>query len=242
MATHLTSKKTHELVALQLRDRILSGELREGDRLPPEDELTEQLGIARTTLREALRVLESQGLLTIRRGRGGGPVVTHPSLESTAVGLAVALQLKGASLGDLDAARRVIELNVAASLAASHGPDDIAALNGAVAIADAAAQANDQEAFARAAARMHETLIERSGNTTLSTLSQLMHVLVSTYYSRGIQRADQRAMRRAVRSYRRLIELIEAGDADGAVAHWNSLMSYTVRGQDPTRLLHLPAD
>ena len=70
--------KAHERVANILRDRIVTGELAAGDRLPPEDELTTQFGIARTTLREALRVLESQGLLLIRRGRGGGPVVTHP--------------------------------------------------------------------------------------------------------------------------------------------------------------------
>ena len=82
------ARKTHEVVAGQLRDRILSGELQVGDRLPPEDELTEVFGVARTTLREALRVLESQGLITIRRGRGGGPVVTHPSLEPAAMALA----------------------------------------------------------------------------------------------------------------------------------------------------------
>ena len=81
MSTRKAPKKTHELVADKIRRQIVAGDLAEGERLPPEDDLTAQFGVARTTLREALRVLESQGLLAIRRGRGGGPVVTHPDLE-----------------------------------------------------------------------------------------------------------------------------------------------------------------
>ena len=236
------TKKTHEIVADRLRDRILSGDLKVGDRLPPEDELTEQFGTARTTLREALRVLESQGLLTIRRGRGGGPVVTHPSLESTAVGLAVSLQLRGTSMSDLDAARRMIEPQVAGELARRHDDDDIVALRAAVEAAEAAAKANDQAQFALAAANMHETLIERSGNITLTTISHLLHVLVGAYYSRGTQLSDQRSMGRAVRSYRRLVDLIEAGDAEAAISHWEALMAYTIAGHDPTELLRIPSD
>ena len=97
------TKKAHEVVADQIRQRIVAGELVEGQRLPPEDDLTAQFGVARTTLREALRVLESQGLLAIRRGRGGGPVVTHPDLEPISMALATVLQLQATTVGDLDA-------------------------------------------------------------------------------------------------------------------------------------------
>ncbi|MEI8241045.1 MAG: GntR family transcriptional regulator, partial [Actinomycetota bacterium] len=68
--------KTGEAVAAFLRRRIVRGELPVGTKLPTEEELTERFGIARTTLREALRVLESQGLIHIKRGRGGGGTVT----------------------------------------------------------------------------------------------------------------------------------------------------------------------
>ena len=57
------TRKAHEVVADQIRQQIVEGVLVEGQRLPPEDDLTVQFGVARTTLREALRVLESQGLL-----------------------------------------------------------------------------------------------------------------------------------------------------------------------------------
>src|SRR5262245_42996392 len=79
--------KTGEMIAERLRRQIARGELAIGERLPPEDELTAEFGIARTTLREALRILESQGLLEIRRGRTGGPVVTMPKIDSLAEGL-----------------------------------------------------------------------------------------------------------------------------------------------------------
>src|SRR3989442_5029833 len=109
--------KTGEVVAERLRRQIARGELTIGQRLPPEDELMAQFGIARTTLREALRVLESQGLLEIRRGRTGGPVVTMPRIDSLAEGLAVTLQPQATTAGDLDAARQLIEPRLAGRLA-----------------------------------------------------------------------------------------------------------------------------
>ncbi len=234
MAARKATKKAHEIVADQLRQQIVSGELSAGDRLPPEDELTVRYGIARTTLREALRVLESQGLLKIRRGRGGGPVVTHPNLEPAAKALSVSLQLQRTTIGDLDAARRMIEPQIAGQLARTRDAADIAALEAVVDEAHAAAERNDQAAFGITAATMHETLMERSGNNTMATLSKLLHEMVQAYYSRATYAVEQSQMRRAVRSYRKLIDLIRSGDSQGAAAHWEAQMSYTISGNDAT--------
>ncbi len=236
-----SAKKAHEVVADQLRQRIVNGELAAGDRLPPEDELTVQFGIARTTLREALRVLESQGLIAIRRGRGGGPVVTHPDLAPAATALAVSLQLQRTTVGDLDAARRLIEPQIARQLAITHSSDDIAALNSVIDEAAAAAENDDPVGFGSCAAAVHETLMERSGNNTMATISMLLHEMVQAYYRQGIANTDQRAMRRAVRSYRKLIVLIEAGDADAAVAHWEAQMSFTIGGHNSASLVTVSA-
>jgi len=235
--------KTHEVVADDLRRRIVRGELALGERLPPEEELTTQYRIARTTLREALRVLEYEGLLAIRRGRGGGPVVTHPDLAPAATALAVSLQLRGATVGDLDAARRMIEPQVAGQLALEHTPADLDALNAAIDIASAAAEADDTAAFALGALGVHETLMEVSGNDTMSTISSLLHELVTDYYARSSahQSTDQKAMRRAVRSYRRLVALIEAGDSDAAIEHWKAHMTYTISAQDQSQRLDMYA-
>jgi DNA-binding GntR family transcriptional regulator len=152
--------ETGETIAEGIRRQIARGDLPIGTRLPPEDELTAQYGIARTTLREALRILESQGLLEIRRGRTGGPVVTMPGIDSLAEVLAVTLQLQGTTAGDLDAARQLLKPQLTARLAKSHDADDLAALHVAVDQAAAAAAASDRVAFSVAALAMHETLID----------------------------------------------------------------------------------
>jgi DNA-binding FadR family transcriptional regulator len=227
-----STKRTHELVTDQLRQRIVNGELVEGQRLPPEDELTTQFGVARTTLREALRVLESQGLIAIRRGRGGGPVVTHPSLEPIAMALAVTLQINGTTIGDLDAARQMIEPQIAGQLAKNHDDSDLAALEASIDVAHDAAERYDGPAFGLAAANFHETLVERSGNHTLATVTKLLQNMVRAYYAINMHHVEQALMQRAVRGYRKLVVLIRDGDVDGAIAHWHATMSYTISARN----------
>ncbi len=227
------TRKAHEVVADQIRQQIVEGVLVEGQRLPPEDDLTVQFGVARTTLREALRVLESQGLLEIRRGRGGGPVVTHPDLDPISMALAVALQLQGTTVGDLDAARQMIEPEIARQLAQMHDAVDLSALGAAIDVAAAAADRADGPAFGLAAVEVHEVLVESAGNTTLATLTRLLQGMLRSYYSSGMDVIDPELMKRAVRGYRKLIRLIEAGDATGAAAHWRATMQYTIGARDP---------
>jgi GntR family transcriptional repressor for pyruvate dehydrogenase complex len=231
--------KTGEMIAERLRREIARGELGIGTRLPPEDELTVELGIARTTLREALRILESQGLLEIRRGRTGGPVVTMPRIDSLAEGLAVTLQLQGTTAGDLDAARQLLEPRLAARLAEVHDDHDVAALRAAAERAADAAAASDREAFAAAAIAMHETLIDRAGNVTLATISGLLHTLVARYYARSAARSSDGQMQRAVRSYRKLVRLIESGQAAAAEEHWRRQMTFTIDGWRADRSVDL---
>jgi GntR family transcriptional regulator, transcriptional repressor for pyruvate dehydrogenase complex len=227
-ASDQPTKKTGETVAAGIRRQIATGELVVGDRLPSEDELTETFGIARTTLREALRILESQGLIAIKRGRGGGPVITMPDLDRLAEPLAVVLQLRGTTVGDLDAARALIEPNMAAWLAKAHTPDDLAALRFAADEAVAAAEAVDAARFAAAAAAMHETLLLRSGNETLSVLSQLLHRLVVGRYVTATALATQPLMRRAAKSYTKLVQLIAEGHSDQARDHWELQLAWMI--------------
>ncbi len=72
--------KTAELVASSLRRQIIRRELVEGDALPPEADLMERFGVSRPTLREAFRVLESESLITVRRGSRGGAQIHAPDM------------------------------------------------------------------------------------------------------------------------------------------------------------------
>ncbi|MDO8361540.1 MAG: GntR family transcriptional regulator [Actinomycetota bacterium] len=228
MAASPRVHKTGEAVAGVLRRRIVNGELPIGTRLPTEEELTEAFGIARTTLREALRILESQGLIHIKRGRGGGGTVTMPDVSRLSESFAVVLQLQDTTFSDLDMARRLIEPELAAWLASSHDDDDLAALREAAEAAKEAADADDRNAFAAAASRFHTLIVERARNTTLALFSKLLNELVENRYLLGARRADKPLMQRAARSYAKLLNLIDTGDADGARRHWQQQMTYMI--------------
>jgi GntR family transcriptional regulator, transcriptional repressor for pyruvate dehydrogenase complex len=240
--TDSTSVKSGEAVARMLRSDIANGRLRSGDHLLPEDELMEHFGVARTTLREGLRILESQGLLTIRRGRHGGPQVTAPPVDRLAQGFAVHLQLEHTTIGDLDEARQLIEPALAARLARRHDKDDLDALTQAVELADEAAQRDDVAGFGEAVARVHRTLAERGDNHTLALVSLVLHQVVGQYYLVGARHSTQALRKRAVRSYRKLIQLIASGDAEGAASHWRKQLTFTADQSGRNRRLDVFSD
>lgn len=222
------SLKTGEMVAATLRQRIACGELLPGDHLPPEDELMAGFGLARTTVREGLRILESQGLLRIRRGRGGGGVVTVPDIDHLAQAFALRLQLQHANRHDLELAREILEPAIVARLAASHQEEDLAALAGAVDAATRAAEEGDRRGFLQAVTRVHHAISERAGSVTLTIISQLLEELVEHQYQTpggpSTHQLDQ-FIQRASRSYRRLVRLVRQGDAHGAAEHWQRYLA-----------------
>jgi GntR family transcriptional repressor for pyruvate dehydrogenase complex len=93
--------KAPDVLAEDLRGRIISGELAEGVALPPERELVSQTGMSRTTVREALRILEVQGLVRIRAGRSGGAFVQRPGAEALAATTDLVIRCRQTSLGEL---------------------------------------------------------------------------------------------------------------------------------------------
>lgn len=103
----IQATRTFEAAIEQLTEAIEHARLRHGDRLPGEGELAAALGISKPTLRQALRVLELSGLLTVKRGKGGGIVVASDLVPTVAISSAVALE-EGAAV-DVLRARRVLE-------------------------------------------------------------------------------------------------------------------------------------
>ena len=97
----LRPAKLAEMVAGVLRQRILDGELPDGAELPKQEDLLAEFGISQPPLREALRILESERLITVRRGNQGGAVVHRPSETAAASLVAMLLQSRDATLGQL---------------------------------------------------------------------------------------------------------------------------------------------
>src|SRR4249920_1360984 len=90
-----------EMVSDALRDRILSGELADGALLPKQEELLAEFGVSQPPIREALRILETEGLITVQRGNVGGAVVHRPQAAKAVFMLGMVLQSRRATLGDV---------------------------------------------------------------------------------------------------------------------------------------------
>jgi DNA-binding transcriptional regulator YhcF (GntR family) len=114
----LRQPRLAEVVAGALRERIVDEERGDGDLLPKQDELIEEFRISRPTLREALRILENEGLLTVRRGSVGGSVIQVPTAAASAYTFGLVLQSRRATISDLASAIKQIE-PISASLCAT---------------------------------------------------------------------------------------------------------------------------
>src|SRR5260370_36513854 len=101
--------KASDVLANDLRERILRGEVEEGTPLPPERELVLQTNMSRTTVREALRILEVQGLVRIKTGRAGGAFVQRPGEDSVASSLGLLIRARQGRRATLLEARAAVE-------------------------------------------------------------------------------------------------------------------------------------
>jgi DNA-binding FadR family transcriptional regulator len=228
--------KTAEIVAGTLRRQIVRGELNEGDSLPSETALMEYFGVSRPTLREAFRVLEAEALISIHRGSHGGARVHSPDGDVAARYAGLVLEHRGATLADVYEARIAIEPPCARLLATRRTKDDLAKLWAAVEEAEAAYEAglaNDIPAV-RIQNNFHSLLVDLSKNETIKVLwGMVRHIIDTTTISRVARDSGSAEERRAVhqgsRSHRRLVELIEARDAEAAETLWRKHLTETSR-------------
>ena len=206
--------------------QIVSGALAEGDSLGREPDLVERFGVSRPSLREALRILEAEGLITVVRGVLGGVIVHEPNESMTARTAALVLQARNVTVGDVHEARSVIEpaaVRIIASTARRKSVDELKAL-----VEEQRAVLDDPEAFGQANARFHERLVGLAGNQTLSIVAEMLNGIVAravTAVSQAKPRRNSLAIRRrGIRSQERLIELIAIGASYDAEAHWRAHM------------------
>lgn len=221
-----------EIVASSLRDDILSGKLREGDVLPRQENLFEDFGVSLPAVREAMRILETEGLVSVRRGNLGGAVVHLPSAERTARMIGMVLQSKRTTLRDVSGALLHIE-PVCASLCAERddrADEVVPALREA--LHAQRGQLDDPGAYTVLARRFHEALVDHCGNETLKlvigSLEAIWSAHESSVWGEATQRSSQepdfrrpeaQAMRMAaLRDHERILAAIERGDQEKATS------------------------
>lgn len=217
--------KTAELLAARVRKAIVRGDLKPGDKLPPEADLITEFEVSRPTIREAIRILEFEGLITVSRGARGGARVNAPSGDVVTRAAGLALQARGATLGDIYTARTLIEPHAARLAAELNKVAAAAALRTVLYHARAVAQ--ERTLLARAVAEFHRVLLAESGNVALSVVGQALQDIVERHiqlaYVRGKdagQGQSRKTTELGLRSQEKLIELIEAGNGAEAEAHW----------------------
>jgi DNA-binding FadR family transcriptional regulator len=243
--TGSASREKPQIIADELRSAIIAGELSEGDSLGQEPELVERFGVSRPSLREALRILETEGFITVVRGVRGGVVVHEPNERMTARTAAMVLQARNVSLADVSEARALVEpLAVRAIASKRRRRTAVAELRKLVDRQEAAI--DDPDAFAAANAAFHERLVSLAGNQTLSILAEMLHEIVARAVANVSHSDDAHGSasvrRRGIRSQRRLLELIDAGDAAAAEEHWRSHMSVVGKvmlGQEASTVVDL---
>lgn len=118
-------QKTTDVIIEQIRDVILSGHLKPGDRLASEKELIEQFGVSKATLREALRALEVMGLVQSRKGASGGLFITEVNLKTTIHSLMNFLHFRSLSVSELTMLRFMIEPMIVRIVASRITGDEI---------------------------------------------------------------------------------------------------------------------
>lgn len=206
-----------------LRERIIEGSLGDGDLLPKQDDLLEEFRISRPSLREALRILESEGLIRVRRGNVGGSVVEVPTAETSAYMLGLVLQSRRGTVTDLALAIKHIE-PITASLCALRADRRTAVLPALTEnLAQTAEAIGDGPAFTRLARDFHERLVASCGNETMILMVGALESLWSEQERRWAHLAESegrypqpRHQREVQAAHRSLVKAIEAGQADRA--------------------------
>jgi DNA-binding FadR family transcriptional regulator len=214
--------KAGELVAADLRRKIITGELKVGEPLPSEATLMAQFGVSRPTLREAFRILESEQLIRVLRGARGGARVLKPDPSVAARYTGVLLQSLGTPLADVYRARASLEesaIRLAGGRRLTSNVKELDRLHdeGNELIAQPTAFAEHDVVF-------HKAVVALAENTTLKLLADMLFGIIDAHNRAFIATHppgyELQANRTAQRAHAKLVRLLEAGDLEGAQQHW----------------------
>ncbi|GAA1267940.1 FadR/GntR family transcriptional regulator [Pseudonocardia aurantiaca] len=211
--SRVSAGRISEVIVEQIRDLIRQGRLVPGSRLPAERELCDRFGVSRVTVREALRVLEASGLVDIRIGVRGGPVVTAPSTDRVGEGITDLVTMSVFSAVDVTEARRVLELGVIPLACERADAADLAALTE---VCDRTQEALEQGTYrADLSSEFHCLLADATHNKAISMLARSLREPMAMSLDEARTAAPIMGAK-GLQEHRDLIEAIRAGEADAA--------------------------
>lgn len=219
----MASPRIAEIVADELRRQILDGELADGDLLPPQAVLVESFNVSLVSLREALRILETEGLVSVRRGNRGGAVIRTPTKASAAYMLGLVLQSEHVALNDLGAALRDLEPTCAAL--AAQREDRVSTIVPELRRLNMAMSENISEAalFTDLGRQLHDTVVHGCGNSTMIAVVGSLEALWSSHEQRwattsaAVGEYPSMTERKAVlKTHTALTDAVERGEPERA--------------------------
>jgi DNA-binding FadR family transcriptional regulator len=208
------TRHTFEEAAEQIAGKVRSGELRRGDKLPPERDLAAMMQISRPTLREAVRVLVDAGVIEVRRGPGGGMFVAGDVVPVELVRERSSLRLE--EVADVLEARRLIEPGVAQLAARRASEADLEALERSIRamreICERGYTQDDEERFLQLDLQFHLALARATGNPTVAAL--MRSLLRQLEIARDMAMHLPLVPEWTIEIHERTLEAIRSGDPD----------------------------
>jgi DNA-binding FadR family transcriptional regulator len=230
-ATPIKRPKAAVMVAAQLRHQIATGRLKPGDKLHPENVLQTKFAISRPTLREALRLLESESLITISRGKHGGARVTSIDLGSVARQVGLFLQIEGATLQDVWFARTVLEPPAAGLLAARRESGAFVELEANIVQAREAVFQHDLIRYADLSAEFSMLITRHCGNKTIHLLTSLIYDIIRRQHEHVTKRTSTRPSvdklrQQSIRDRAKAVALMRNGKAAEVESFWQTHLEH----------------
>jgi DNA-binding FadR family transcriptional regulator len=207
-----------DVVADRIRILILTGRLDHGDRLPPLEAMVQEFGVSVPSVREALRILEAEGLVTVLRGSGGGAVVHRPDADTAAYNAALVLSSQGTDFRDVLDALDAVEPMCA--MFCARRPDRKRTVVPTLRKLNVAARQHlgvpGTPPFTEPMIAFHETLVEKCGNKSLTLLVGILESIwlakARTLSHRSRENLPGKAAVRALEIHEEIYDLILAGE------------------------------
>ncbi|MEQ3549840.1 FadR/GntR family transcriptional regulator [Pseudonocardia nematodicida] len=208
--------RVSNLIVEQIRTLIADGQLVAGDRLPSERDLGERFGASRVTVREALKMLEATGIVTIRVGARGGAFVTAPTSEQVGEGISDLLRFSVVEPSDVTEARQVFELAIVPLVCRRADEQDIAELEAICARAEESLESGEGYSVSLSA-EFHVRVARATHNPAIEMLARSFHGPILRSLIRA-QEEDPRVGVKGTAEHREFVDAVRMRDVAAATA------------------------
>jgi DNA-binding FadR family transcriptional regulator len=213
----VTSVRLYQRIVQQVEDAVARGEIKPGERLPSEREMVAQFGASRPTVREALRVLESRGMIRSRPGDPNGPEVLAFTPRGLAEQMAWLARVEGVGVAELVSYRMILDGSANMLAARLRSEAELEAMEQTIAAMEAAIDKGFDE-FSRADVAFHDAVAQASRNPLIQVSNQVVREVVLTLISDKVSKARNRKalMRESLEHHQEVLEAIRQRDGVGA--------------------------